>query len=134
MVRSIVHSRLLDRITAPAYRSLATIEGSTRTRSASGAVVDVWDALPGMAGIPASVSAMIYTRSGEREQSQLTSQETTHRIALAGSYPGLTPSMRIRISGPNAGLYDIVRPDRDSQGVTTVLEARIGTPTAQAGV
>lgn len=133
MVRSIVHPRLLDRITAQAFPSRATIEGGTSTRSPSGAVVSSWDALAGLAGIPASVSPMIFTRAGEREQTQLTSQETTHRIALAGSFPQLNASMRIRISGPNAGLYDIIRPDRDSQGATTVLEARIGTPTAQAG-
>lgn len=134
MVRTIVHPRLLDRLTPMMYPSRATLERSTLTRTASGAVVNAWDGTPGLVGIPCSVSPMIFTRAGERQTSQMTSSETTHRIALAGSYPQITAAMRLRISGPNAGIYDVIRPDRDSQGVTTVLEAKIASPVAEAGV
>lgn len=133
-MRSIVHPRLLERVVPVAYPSRATVEGSTTTRTPSGAVVKTWDGITGLVGIPASVSPMIFTRAGERESSTGTIAETTHRIALPGTFPQLNAAMRIRITGPNAGIYDIIRPDRDSQGVTTVLEAKITTPTAEAGV
>lgn len=134
MVRALVDPRLLDRLTPSFYPSRATVEASTETRSGSGAVVNGWGAVTGLGGIPASVSPMIFTRAGERHTSQMTTSETTHRIALAGSFPQITAAMRLRVTGPNAGLYDIIRPDRDSQGVTTVLEAAIATPVAEAGV
>lgn len=134
MTRSLVHPRLLDRLVLSGfYPSRATVEGSTDTRSPSGAVISGWGVLPGLANIPAAVSPMIFTRAGERETSSLTSSETTHRIALEGSFPQITAAMRLRVTGPNAGVYDIVRPDRDSHGVTTVLEASIGSPAAVAG-
>lgn len=134
MVRAIVHPRMLDRIAPTAYQSRATLERTTQTRTPSGAVVNAWDGTPGLVGIPASVSPMLFTRAGERESSSGTTSETTHRIALLGSFPQITAGMRLRVTGTNAGVYDIIRPDRDSQGVTTTLEAKITSPTAEAGV
>lgn len=134
VTRPIVDQRLLDRLAPSFYPSRATVEVAGTTRSPSGAVVNGWTAAAGLADIPASVSPMIFTRSGERQSSEITTSETTHRIGLAGSFPQITAAMRIRITGPNAGVYDVIRPDRDSQGVTTVLEAAIASPTAEAGV
>lgn len=133
-MRTLVDPRLLDRLTPSFYPSRATVEGNTPTRTGSGAEASAWVAVPGLVGIPASVSPMIAARAGERQTSQVTSSETTHRIALVGSFPQITAAMRLRVSGPNAGVYDVIRADRDSQGVTTVLEAKIGTPVAEAGV
>lgn len=134
MTRSLVHPRLLDHLTLSGfYPSRATVEGSTDTRSPSGAVVSGWGVLPGLVNIPAAVGPMIFTRAGERQTSELTTSETTHRIALEGSFPQITAAMRLRVTGPNAGVYDVIRPDRDSQGVTTVLEAQIQAPVAVAG-
>lgn len=134
MVRSLVDPRLLDRLAPSFYQSRATVEAGTDSRSSSGAVTSAWAGVPGLVDIPASVSPMIFTRAGERETSQMTSSETTLRIALLGSFPQITAGHRLRVTGVNAGVYDIVRPDRDSQGITTVLEAKITSPTAQAGV
>lgn len=134
MVRALIHPRLLDRITPTFYPSRATVEGSLPTRTPSGATVSAWGSVAGLADIPAAVSPMIFTRAGERQTSELTTSETTHRIALAGSFPQITAAMRLRVTGPNAGVYDVIRPDRDSHGVTTVLEAQILTPTLEAGV
>ena len=134
MVRSLVDPRLLDRLAPSFYPSRATVEASSTTRSPSGAVLSTWDGKPGLVGIPCAVSPMIFTRAGERQTSQMTVSETTHRIALSGSFPQITAPMRLRVTGPNAGLYDIIRPDRDSQGVTTVLEAKIASVAAVAGV
>lgn len=133
-MRTLVDPRLLDRLAPSFYPSRASVERSTPTRTTSGAIVSAWGTLAGLADIPASVSPMIFTRAGERQTSQMTSSETTHRIALAGSYPQITAPMRLRITGTNAGIYDIIRPDRDSQGITTVLEAKLMTPLAETGV
>lgn len=134
-MRSLVHPRLLDRLTPSFYPSRATIERAIEARTPDGGISRSWVPVAGMVGIPASVSPMIFTRTGERRSSELTARETTHRIGLVGSFPTITAAMRIVVTGgPHEGTYDAIRPDRDSQGQTTVLEARTIVPVAEAGL
>ena len=134
-MRSLVHSRMLDRLAPAFFTDRVTIEEDAPTRTASGAETHAWTAIAGHGDIPASVSPMVFTRAGERRSSELIVSQTTHRIALAGSYPTVTSRMRAVVAtGPHAGTDDILRPDRDSQSQTTVREARIVVPVAAAGV
>ncbi|MEW6223192.1 MAG: hypothetical protein AB1627_01045 [Chloroflexota bacterium] len=135
MPSSLVHPRLAERLIAHGfYPSAATVEADTPTRTASGAEVHAWSPVTGLADIPAAVAPMIFTRRGESRSSELTAAETTHRIGLAGAWPAITAAMRLVVSGQHAGIYDIVRPDTDSQTGFTVLEARIASPVAEAGL
>lgn len=134
-MRPLIHTRLLDRLAPTFFPDRVTVERNVPTRSASGHPPAAWSALAGHQNIPAAVSPQIFSRAGERRTTELTSAETTHRIALAGAYPGITASMRLVVAaGPHAGTYDVLRPDLDSQAGLTVLEARIATPVASAGV
>ena len=135
MPSSLVHPRLAARLVGRGfYPSAATLETDTPTRTASGAESHAWAPVTGLDDIPAAVSPMIFTRRGESRTSELTAGETTHRIGLAGAYPAITSAMRLVITGQHAGIYDIVRPDTDSQTGFTVLEARIASPAAEAGL
>lgn len=134
-MRGLIHPRLLDRLAPSFFPDRASIEANVPTRSASGALVSAWTTVPGLRDIPAAVSPQIFSRAGERRTTELTSGETTHRIALVGAFPQITASMRlVVVAGTHAGTYDILRPDLDSQSGMTVLEARITSPIAAAGV
>lgn len=130
-MRSLVHPRLLDRLAQSFYPSRATVEISTDTRSPSGAVISAWAALPGLVGIPCAIGPV---SGSERQTSQMTVAETTHTAALPGSFPQITAAMRLRVTGPNAGVYDILGAAGDSQGVTTRLSLRWASIAAEPGV
>jgi head-tail adaptor len=134
-VRGLVHPKLIDKLAPAFFPDRASIEANVPTRSPSGAPIAAWSAVAGLRDIPAAVSPQIFSRAGERRTAEITTAETTHRIGLAGTFPQITASMRLVIAGGNhAGIYDILRPDLDSQSGLTVLEARIATPIAAAGV
>lgn len=135
MARSLVDDRLVPRLASRGfYPDRATIELNTPTRTGSGAETPGWAGVPGLVNIPAAVSPMIFTRAGEQRSGDRTVSETTHRIGLAGSFPGINSRHRIVVTGAHAGIYDVIRQDLDSQAAMTVLEARIVSPVAAAGI
>lgn len=128
-MRSLVDPRLLDRLAPSFFTSRATIQAAVETgREPSGAVITAWTTLAGMHGIACAIAPV---SGSERQTSQLTASETTHAVRLQGRFPAITAAHRVVVDGT---IYDILEAATDSQGVSTRLSVRKGTPTAEAGV
>lgn len=120
MPRQIVHPRMLAKL-ANFYPSKLTIQTSTETRSASGAVTITWADVVNMRNLPCSIAPIIRESpfgQNERRQEGVTYVEGTHQLAIRGHYPQIDTTMRAVVDGQP---YDIRAVEHDSHAQTTRL-------------
>jgi hypothetical protein len=117
---SIVHPRLLASLGA-FYPSLCTIqEPGPKTRDEYGQSQPSWPNLAGHVDIRCRISPD--GKGREVKAPDQTYAITSHRIALQGHYPAITPAMRA-VSG--ATTYDILAVESDGSGAATTLVCQV---------
>ena len=117
----IMHPRLLAALRR-FYPSNVSIQQYTATQDSYGAEEPKgWSNVAGLVNLPCSISAV----SGrEVKRSTGIVAVSPWRIAIAGSYPTITPKMQA-VSGGKT--YDILVVHHDSQAQTTSLDVEIVT-------
>lgn len=118
MTTPLFNPRMLTML-ANFYPATGTVQSATNTADAAGQLIPTWANLAGHVDLPCAIRSV----SGqETETPDQTYVLTTHRIALRGSYPSITESMRF-VSGGVA--YDIERVHHDSHTQTTYLDVQV---------
>jgi head-tail adaptor len=97
------------------YPSVVDIQSYTATRAADGGEVKTWSDVAGLTDLPCAVSG---SGGWENKRADGTIASSSHRIAIAGSYPAITPKMRAVVATVN---YDILSVEHDSHANTTSL-------------
>jgi head-tail adaptor len=116
----IVHGSLLARL-GRFYPSAVTIQTRTATTSPSGEQTYTWANLIGHVALPCWIA---FSGGQEIKRADGTIAITTHKIAIAGHYAGILPTMRAVSGGVT---YDILAVAHDSQGATTSLLCQVVT-------
>jgi len=118
MVTSIISPRLLAALPA-FYPSLAAIQTAAASRDSYGAESLSWVTVAGLEALACRIAP-----AGGRESKlpDHTIVVGSHTVSLAGSYPTITPRMRVVIG---ALTLDILSVEQDGCGITTRLQCQL---------
>jgi head-tail adaptor len=117
---AVVHDLLLSRL-GRFYPSTVNIQVRTAVTSASGEQTFTWANLAGHVSLVCWVAS---SGGQESKRADGTVAFTSHKIAIAGHYPTIVPTMRAASGGVT---YDIEAVAHDSQGRTTSLQCQVVT-------
>ena len=114
----LVHPNLLTKLAA-FYPSTVTIQEPTETQDASGGIIRAWSDLADHVDLSCRIAP---TGGKEARMDTGVVLETTHRIALFGYYPDISPVHRAVVGDDT---YDILVVESDGSSRTTYLTVRI---------
>lgn len=120
----LIHSALLSRLVYHFYPSEATIQQYTATADSYGAEVRTWADVVDLKDLPCAVVPSQRLHGSATSPVGGTVIMSTHRIALAGHYPMITPGMRAVVGGV---AYDIMSVEHDSHEKMTSLGVQVAS-------
>ena len=119
-MRPIVDPRLPGML-AGFYPSLCTFQQWTEVVDpVTYEVSNTWAAVPGHTDLPCACAA---ASGQETRRADSTVAVNVFRIALPSDETGMDVKMRVVVTGPNAGTYNVLLIEGDSHGVTTRVTA-----------
>jgi hypothetical protein len=123
--RGLVHPRLFDALIPKFYISRCDIQSRTLVPNAGGDVSGAnatWAALDGLSDIPCSIAPILLKRGDEIRVEKTTFVENAFFVDLAGSYPEITPLMRVLVYDDAGSVtYDVLTASVNSQRTITRL-------------
>lgn len=130
--KSLIHPRYIDKIiTTGRFNSFCTLEArGVPTRSTTGSITDTWTAVDGYTHMQC---AKFDRLPHEGRTVDIIEELKYWTIMLAGYYPNIDPSWRLRIEVTNE-LFNVAGVDADTQRTYTVITARWFYPQAEPGV
>lgn len=114
----LVSSRLLRNIDH-LFLCTATIQQPAEGHADTGQMLPAWADVPGLVDLPCRIQP---TRGQEHRLIDHTYAELSHRIALRGSFAGITPKHRVVVEDV---VYDIETVEQDSQRLLTYLGVNV---------
>ena len=123
MPRPILDPRMLSELSS-FFPSLCDVQKNTHTRNADGEYVESWSDVVGLTGISCQVAPNKGVEVKLPDQTYVISNFT---ILLKGEYTTITELMRLVVTGPSAGTYDVLLAQTGSQENSTRLLVRIVT-------
>lgn len=118
MSSRLVHPDLLRTLNVDFFNRAGTIQQATKSQSTTGQEKSTWADVNGMIDIPCRISASGGGERRFRDQAYLDAADTA---LLSGNY-AVTEQMRFKDDAGN--VYDILRVEKDSEGITTRLTLR----------
>jgi len=118
MTSRLIDHRLMAVLNVDFFNRTGTIQQATKSQSTTGQEKSDWVNVPGMIDIKCRISA---SGGGERRFSNQAYLDATDTALLSGAY-AVTEQMRFVDDAGN--IYDILRAEPDSEGITTRLTLR----------
>lgn len=115
MSRPIFDKRMLDRL-GDFFPSTASIQENTETTNDFGELVPNWGDLAGHTGLSCAVAP---TGGQEVKLPDQTYVVANYTASFPSDQSAVTEKMRVVVTGPNAGTYDILLIQGDSHGDVT---------------
>jgi hypothetical protein len=119
MISRLVHPDLLKTLNIDFFNRTGTVQQATDSQSTTGQVKKAWADVPGMISISCRIAA---AGGGERRFQTESYLDATDTVLLSGTFATLTEKMRFVDDKGN--IYDILRVEPDSEGITTRLTLR----------
>ena len=114
-----MHPDLLKALNIDFFNRMGTIQAATDSQSTTGQVKKKWANVNGMINIPCRISA---AGGGERRFQNQAYLDATDIALLSGAFSGLNE--KNRFVDDESNVYDILRVEEDSEGITTRLTLR----------
>lgn len=119
MTSQLIHPQLLKTLNVDFFNRTGTLQQATDSQSTTGQVKKAWANVNGMINIPCRIAA---AGGGERRFRDQAYLDATDTALLSGTFATLTEQMRFVDDKGN--IYDILRVEPDSEGITTRLTLR----------